>query len=187
MMDDEAVLEIGAGRSPDPRATVTLDIRSDLEHVDYGGVDVAHDRWPFEDDRFDRVVARHVLEHVPPDRLGDLFEEADRVLTDGGAFEIVVPHAGSWDANTDATHYGTGGWTPDVEGYFTGDLEPYWPNLDWDVTARAHLSVPSFLRESVRLSFTTGNGGLSTELVKIPFVTGVVTVLARKRGSSSGD
>lgn len=174
VMSEERVLEVGAGQSPDSRATETLDIRNDLEHVDYGGVDIGADEWPVGDNSFDMVVANHVVEHVPPESIGHVFREVDRVVETGGTFHVVTPHAGTWQAATDPTHQGSGGWTPDVVKYFTGELEQYFPNLDWSVNARANLSFPLVLRERFRLEFSTTRGAISNEIVKVPFVSGEV-------------
>jgi malonyl-CoA O-methyltransferase len=46
--------------------------------------------WPFEAGRFDAVVATLVLEHV--EALGPVFEEARRVLKDGGTFYLAELH-----------------------------------------------------------------------------------------------
>ena len=173
-MASQRILEIGAGQSPDPRATETLDIRQDLEHIDYGGVDIGVDEWPVERDSVDQVIANHVLEHVPPERIGYVFSEVDRVVRSGGEFIVRVPHAGSWEAATDPTHQGTGGWTPDIVQYFSGELEEYFPELAWDVTAEADLSFPLFLRERLRVSILVERGDISHELMKIPFVSGEV-------------
>lgn len=173
-MSGNRVLEIGAGQSPDKRATETLDIREDLDHIDYCGVDISKDQWPVEDDSVDVVVANHVLEHVPPEGIGYVFDEVDRVVLSNGEFHAVVPHAGSWQAATDPTHQGTGGWTPDVAKYFTGKLEEYFPELDWDVETRANLSFPLFLREALRFQFSISRGDISNEVVKVPFVSGEV-------------
>lgn len=170
-MTDRRVLEIGAGQSPDPRATETLDIRDDLDHIDYGGVDVSTDRLPIEPDSVDLIVANHIVEHVPGESIGHLFSEIDRVVRPGGRFHAVMPHAGTWQAATDPTHQGTGGWTPDVVKYFTGELEEYFPELEWDVEARANLSFPLVLRESRQLRFSVSRGDLSNELVKVPLVS----------------
>lgn len=180
-MGDERVLEVGAGQSPDTRATETLDIRDDLEHVDFGGVDIGEDRWPVEADSVNMVIANHVVEHVPPERLGHVFKEVDRVVKSGGRFLVVTPHSGTWEAATDPTHQGTGGWTPDIVQYFTDELEPYFPELDWEVEAQANLSFPLFLRESLRLNVSVSRGGISNELVKIPFVSGEVEFEATVR------
>jgi SAM-dependent methyltransferase len=168
------ILEIGAGQSPDPRATETLDIRDDLDHIDYGGVDVGSDKLPLEADSVDLVVANHVVEHIPGEAISHLFMEIDRVVRSGGRFHAVTPHAGTWQAATDPTHQASGGWTPDVINYFTGELEEYFPELCWDVEARANLSFPLVLRKSCRLRFSTARGDLSHELVKLPLVSGEV-------------
>lgn len=173
-MAHRRVLEIGAGQTPDPRATVTLDIREDLDHIDHGGVDIGVDQWPVKENSFDLVVANHVLEHVPPDRLGFVFDEIDRVVESGGEFHAVLPHAGSWQAATDPTHQGSGGWTPDVVQYFTGELEEYFPHLAWCVDAHANLSFPLFLREELRVTLSVSRGDVSYELMKVPFVSGEV-------------
>lgn len=175
------VLEIGAGENPTPEATITLDIRTDLEHLDYPGVDVANDEWPLADASVDRIVAKHVLEHVPPDRVGHVFREADRVLRPGGTFHVELPHAGTWMAATDLTHTGPGGTTPEVERYFDGGLEEYWPDLDWDVESWAELTYPLFVRPSLRRTKRVDNGEWSMQLVKFPFVTGIVVVEVTKR------
>lgn len=177
---NEDILEIGSGLNPDDRATVTLDIRTDLDHIDVGGIDIGTDQLPFDTGSFSRVIADNVLEHIPPGNIGHVFEEVDRVLRSNGVFEVIIPHAGTWEARTDPTHYGTGGWTPDVEKYFTGELQEYWPEIDWDVSTTAKLEAPTFLRTSLRLSVCTEHGGISTELVKLPFVSGTVDFIARK-------
>ncbi|WP_096389002.1 methyltransferase domain-containing protein [Halopenitus persicus] len=173
-MVEERILEIGAGQSPDSRATETLDIRDDLEHIDYSGIDIGADEWPVGNDSIDMVIANHVVEHVSPESIGHIFEEVDRVVQKGGRFHVIVPHTGTWQAATDPTHQGTGGWTPDIVEYFTGNLEEYFPKLKWNVSAKANLSFPLFLRERLRLHFTISSGSISSEIVKIPFVSGEV-------------
>lgn len=177
-MTSGAVLEVGAGLSPDTRATETLDIREDLNHIDYPGIDIANDSWPIASNSFDRVIAKHVIEHIPPSSLEHVFFEADRVLRDEGVFEVVTPHAGSWKAATDPTHFGPGGWTPDVDAYFSGGLEDYFPQLDWAVRSCARLEFPVFVPKPLRIRVKISNGALSHELVKVPFVTGDVEMEA---------
>lgn len=176
-----AVLELGAGESPHASATTTLDIREDLDHIDVAGVDVGRDEWPVESEAFDRVIAFDLVEHVPGERLGHVFDEVDRVLRPGGEFVARMPHAGTWEAWTDLTHAGTGGTTPSVVEEFAEEgVHGYWSGLGWEVEARAELSFPSILRRSRRARVETTNGNVSAELVKIPFVTGLVFVEARK-------
>lgn len=47
---------------------------------------------PFDDARFDRVIAIHVLEHLP--NLPAALDEVRRVLRPGGAFAVVIPCEG---------------------------------------------------------------------------------------------
>jgi SAM-dependent methyltransferase len=51
-------------------------------------------RLPFEDGHFDRVIAIHVLEHLP--NLPAALAEVRRVLRPGGAFAIVIPCEGGF-------------------------------------------------------------------------------------------
>lgn len=64
---------------------------------------IAHDimsfPWPFDDDRFDYLLAMHILEHIPQyvypfpgDILNGVLDEMFRVMKDGGTIEIHVPH-----------------------------------------------------------------------------------------------
>jgi SAM-dependent methyltransferase len=68
--------------------------------------DVIHDLgvfpYPFENDRFDEIVCRHVLEHVP-DVIG-LITELHRITKAGGRLKIVTPHYTNPDWATDPTH-----------------------------------------------------------------------------------
>ena len=68
--------------------------------------DVIHDLgvfpYPFENDRFDEVVCRHVIEHVP-DVIG-LITELHRITRAGGRLKIVTPHYTNPDWPTDPTH-----------------------------------------------------------------------------------
>lgn len=97
------VLELGAGESPYPDADVTVDIREDLDYIDYGGVDIGNDPLPVDNESFDVIVMFQVLEHVAPDSVGRLFRECDRVLRPGGLLHVKTPHAGTISAHTDLT------------------------------------------------------------------------------------
>lgn len=174
-------LELGAGKNPSPAATHTLDIREDLDHIDFPGVDIGVDRWPLEDESVDLIIANHVFEHIERANISHMFREVDRVLKEGGRLEATVPHAGAWEAHTDPTHQGPGGWTPDIDEYFSaGSLEGYWTDLEWTVSATAQVAFPVFVRPSLRLRTTVSRGAISNELVKIPFVSGIVTFVAEK-------
>ncbi len=80
------------------------------------GVDAAHDAfqfpWPFAEGSFDRVLCRHILEHVPhnvglvPHKDGFIrfMEECHRILRPGGELEIATPHPRSRNTIADPTH-----------------------------------------------------------------------------------
>lgn len=112
--EDNRIIGLGSGGNPDSRVTETADLH-------YDGADHQfdlRDPWPFEDDSVDGLVARHALEHIPHRDLGLVFEEAARVLSDDGWFEVRVP-VGS-DLATDATHRSGWAWRT-IDGYLDED------------------------------------------------------------------
>jgi SAM-dependent methyltransferase len=92
-------LNLGSGRRYDPTA-VNLDVTPDTNP------DVVHDLnrfpWPFDDDRFDEVTMRDVLEHL--DDSVRVMEEIYRICRPDGVAHIIVPHFSSNGAFTDPTH-----------------------------------------------------------------------------------
>lgn len=70
------------------------------------GVDVVHDLrifpWPFEDNQFDEVLMKDVLEHLP-DTIKSL-EELYRITKPGAKVYITVPYWNSCTAYGDPTH-----------------------------------------------------------------------------------
>lgn len=95
------VLDIGAGQSPDPRATETVDLYAEADHQ----FDL-NEPWELPDDYAIGIVANHVVEHLDP---AHVMREASRVLHDGGWLEITVPLGIA--QRTDPTHE----WFPTVE------------------------------------------------------------------------
>lgn len=76
-----------------------------LDYNDRYDPDITHnlndpDGWPFHTDRFNRVAASHIFEHL--DDLEFQFNEAARVLVPGGELEVRVPFG--LNALTDHTH-----------------------------------------------------------------------------------
>lgn len=89
------MIDIGAGPDPDPRATITADIRAPADVL----ID-ARKAWPFGTNSVTGIVASHLVEHLAdPTRF---FQEAGRVLKPRGWLEVSVP-LGS-DAVTDLDH-----------------------------------------------------------------------------------
>lgn len=93
------VLDVGCGRSKFPGA-VGMDR---LENTD---ADVIHELdvlpYPLDDNSFDLVIARHVLEHVAAPL--DVLAELHRVTRAGGEVSIISPHFASVTSWTDPTH-----------------------------------------------------------------------------------
>lgn len=89
----------------------------------YEGVDLVQDlrftKLPFHDNQLEHVYASHFVEHLTFDEVIFFFNEVYRVMQVGGTFEIVVPHAMSYAADTDLSHKTR--WTEDTFGYFTPD------------------------------------------------------------------
>lgn len=170
------VLDIGAGSNPHPAATTTLD------RVDLPTIDVVHDAterpWPFTDDKFDRVIARHVLEHVQHPE--DVFSEVARILNDDGLFEVVVPLG--LDARTDPTHVHE--WTWDTPEYFTA-TPPYeygW-SLPFEILDRGldwWCDGPFKEREPTVQSWLNSHGP-GKWVSGVPGLSGEMTIVYRRR------
>jgi len=91
------VVDVGAGEDPHPQATVTADIREGVGDLCF---DAGTERWPMDDASVDKVIARHLLEHLADPT--HFFDEAARVLVEGGTLQIHVPIGE--DAVTDLDH-----------------------------------------------------------------------------------
>ena len=93
------VLDVGCGWNKTPGAT-GLDANPKTH------ADVIHDLgsipYPFADDEFDRIVCRHVAEHVPD--VMAFVAELHRITKPGGSIQIVTPHYSNPDWPTDPTH-----------------------------------------------------------------------------------
>lgn len=101
-------LEIGAGvgahlafENLEDQEYSVLELRSDLAQqiqTAYPGVNIVvgdcQIETPFEDSSFDRVLAIHVLEHMP--NLPAALDEIQRILRPGGEFSVVIPCEGGW-------------------------------------------------------------------------------------------
>lgn len=97
------VLHLGAGKRP-IKGAVNHDWRLDPKRP---WITVAHDLnripWPWEDESFDRIVARAVFEHLNIDLVQSL-DECWRLLRKGGSVYLKLPHWNSDIAHHDPTH-----------------------------------------------------------------------------------
>lgn len=85
------------------------DICEDYVNVDMAplaGVDVVCNLsrfpWPFEDEEFDEIIAKDVLEHLPD--TVRVMEEIHRITRKGGKVFLSLPYWNCWQAVTDPTH-----------------------------------------------------------------------------------
>ncbi len=94
-------LNIGCG-GENPPEWVGMDRRA------IPGVDIVHDiedlPWPLPDSCAVMALMNHVMEHLDPRKMIDIFDEIWRVLGPGGQLLIAVPYAGSTGAYQDPTH-----------------------------------------------------------------------------------
>lgn len=117
--DADAVLELGAYMQMTPALRYVLhyrDVRGayigpvgrtdhktmrvpggELFECDVDLFNAEKDRWPYEDDRFQTVLACEIFEHFLHDPMHMLLE-ARRVLTDNGALVVTTPNVASYTA-----------------------------------------------------------------------------------------
>lgn len=95
----EIILDVGCGSSKIPGAI-------GIDQFPLKDVDVIHNLnsipWPFEGEKFDRIVFSHSISHLSD--LPLVIEECHRLLKPDGLIEIVAPHYSSDNFNTDPTH-----------------------------------------------------------------------------------
>ena len=116
------ILDVGCGQTK-AHGAIGVDIRPSSQADVLA--DVGKDPWPFRNGVFDRIVCRHVVEHV-----GDVvafFEEAHRVSRPGAVVEIVTPHFSNRYSFTDPTHVRHLGWRS--FDYFTAESAAPVPTL----------------------------------------------------------
>lgn len=181
-MNGKRTLELGGGRDPVPGA-VNMDI------ADVSGVDVVADlteEWPIKPESFDRVEAYHVLEHIAHDDLPEVFRRSYESLRPNGTFHAEVPLAHSRSAKNDPTHRSHWYWRTPM--YYTSDDE-----LSYEIGSDFEFTL---IDRNVRLFLTSGKWYARPpswllkqwsmrdpsliELVKLPYVTGVLEFTFRK-------
>jgi SAM-dependent methyltransferase len=97
--NSKSILDVGCGQNKFAGA-IGIDANP-RSHAD-----VIHDLgvfpYPFENNQFDLIICRHVIEHVP-DVMG-FVTELHRITKAGGRLKIVTPHYTNPDWPTDPTH-----------------------------------------------------------------------------------
>lgn len=137
LAEDHAVLQLGCGDDQNSE-WLNTDISPDC-NPDYC-LDIT-EPWPDSwTNQFDRIVANHVLEHIPhmsPNEgtatvMNHVFPEASRVLRPGGEFVVRVPVGNN--ARTDPTHQSNWEWRTPL---FYGDESRHWvPDHGFTLTDR---------------------------------------------------
>ena len=115
------ILELGCGKRPykaKPGEEVIHLDRVKLPHIEVVW-DLNKFPYPFKDNEFDIVIARHVLEHL--DNLVRAMEEIWRISKPGGIIKIMVPYFSNIGAFSDPTHKHF--FTPHTFDYFQPDSE----------------------------------------------------------------
>jgi len=97
-------LNLGCGK--DIRQSTKNITYVNLDKFNLPGVDVVWDLdkypWPFKDNEFDKVIAKHVIEHL--EDVVRAIEEIYRILKPGGILYIEVPIYPNPNAFADPTH-----------------------------------------------------------------------------------
>ncbi len=113
-------LDVGAGDNPQP-GCMTMDKRK------RDGIDVVHDceilPWPFAANTFDKIIMSHLVEHLKPWLIIDIFDEMWRVMKPNGQLMIATPYAGSFGFWQDPTHIKP--WNEATATYFDSDCQLY--------------------------------------------------------------
>lgn len=167
-------LNLGCGRETLPEA-INVDAEP-LPGVDEV-VDLENVPWPWDSASADRIVARHVVEHL--DRSMDALREAGRVLKPGGHLQLTYPightrfedptHRQYWNWNTAAAIAGE---RKHAHEHVDG-LRLYARELDYQVSGR-------LARWYTRLRLQ--HGGPGTWLSQVPGLYGEVTATYRREG-----
>lgn len=93
------ILDVGCG-------TTKFKDAIGVDRIKLPGVDVVtdlnHFPWPFEANKFDRVIFKHSISHF--DNIVEVMEEVSRISKPGAVVDIIAPHYSSDNFNTDPTH-----------------------------------------------------------------------------------
>lgn len=164
-------LNIGAGCSGMGDVTIDMVDYAPFNRTDHV-LDLAVQNIPYPDETFDRVLASHVLEHIPPavrwrenggwHRIQGrvhVMREIWRVLKTGGTLKAVVPTLGGSGWNQDPSHDGPP-WSLSMFHYFCGQWGGDEPGKE------AALSSGIDFRFEMVEHFERGNGETLTVVMK---------------------
>ncbi|MDC0480050.1 class I SAM-dependent methyltransferase [Candidatus Marinimicrobia bacterium] len=91
-----------------------------LDNIALTGVNIVHDLlnfpYPIENESYDIIHLRHVIEHFDNKEINDMLNECHRILNINGKLMISVPHVFSIAAFTDISH----------KSYFTFNSGKFW-------------------------------------------------------------
>src|SRR3990167_1740087 len=94
-----SIIHLGCGPQKKPGA-LGVDINKNIK------ADIIHDLnkfpYPFEKNRFDKIIAENILEHL--DDIPKVMEELHRICKNGAKLFITTGHFSGIDAFTDPTH-----------------------------------------------------------------------------------
>jgi len=123
------ILDLGCG-------TAKVEGALGLDNIDIPGVDIVHDLlvfpYPLENQSFDNIYLRNVIEHFHLNDLEKILKECSRILIPGGLLKITVPHAFSISGFTDPTHkqfftFGTGQfWDREYHKSYYNEINSSW-------------------------------------------------------------
>ena len=96
----ERILNVGCGN--DAYGTDFVDFYPSRNGVKKCNID--RDRLPYDDNTFDEVYAKNLLEHLT--NVSNFFKEAARVLKRGGRIVVITDNASYWGYAVGRTHLG---------------------------------------------------------------------------------
>lgn len=168
------LLHLGCGEDYRP-GWLNVDVSPEVEADEY--LDLDDRPWPWPDDAFVRVAARHVLEHLA-DPLGALAEIA-RVLTPGGTLVLTYPIGHTRFEDPTHQHY----WSVKTAEHIAGDAvhshETRLPYRLVDTDVQVETGLPSRLQR-LRVAYYQWRYGPGPWVDQLPGVYGEVTATYRR-------
>jgi SAM-dependent methyltransferase len=152
-----SILDLGCGRRKLPGA-VGVDLQPNTD------ADVVHDLndipYPFGEDSFDAVVARHVLEHLASPL--DVLTELHRITRPDGVVLVVTPHFSSPTSWTDPTH---------LHHFSSRSFDYLVAGTDYDFYTETRFEV---LERRITLGMIQGPGGRVLPVFRLLGIEGLV-------------